>query len=141
MKEELIPNKSYSNFILGENIYKYLKEDCFYEILPARDKYENDLYFGDNGIVIATENDRIKSIMCDETCYWQGKNLIGMYYKDFLEMAKVQPDDEDAEYIPVSRTRGQNRKIYYFDSLGLMVWVWRDKIRSVTIDNGTSSEE
>lgn len=141
MKEELIPNKSYGNFILGEDIHKYLKEDYFYEIFPASDEYERDLYFGDKGIVIATENDKIKSIMCDETCCWQGKNLIGMYYKDFLEMAKVQPNDEDSEYIPISRTRGQNRKIYYFDSLGLMVWVWKNKIRSVTIDNGTSSEE
>lgn len=142
MKEELVPNKSYAGFILGEDIHKYLGNNRIYDFYPI-DKYvNNERYdFYHPKISVWTENNKIVTICCKVTCYWQGKNLIGMNYKDFLEIAKVLPNDEDTIYVPESPCRGQNQKVYSFNDLGLMVWVWRNKIRTVQIDDWTSLEE
>lgn len=140
MKEELIFNKSYGDFVLGEDIHKYLNDKRLYDFRPASNEYERDMYFFTQGIVLVVENEKIDSIIFDEICYWQGKNLIGMHYEDFFKMIKISPDSEDSCYLPTGHNRGQNRKIYYFDSLGLDIWVWRGKIRSVTIDDATLFE-
>ena len=141
MKEELIPNKSYADFMLGEDIHKYLGNNRIYDFYPA-DKYTNnenyDFYHPE--VSIWTENNKIVTIICYNTCYWQGKNLIGMQYKNFLDMVKVQPDNEDVIHVPESPYRGQNQKVYTFYALGLMVWVWRNRIRTVIISDGTLQE-
>ena len=73
---------------------------------------------------------------CDKKCYWKGKNLINMFYEEFLILIDYQqPSDEDIIYVPINRDRGQNQKVYTFDYLGLMIWVWRKKIRTVLIYN------
>ena len=46
-----------------------------------------------------------------------------------------QPDNADILYVPVSKNRGQNQKVYDFDNLGLMIWVWRKKIVNILISN------
>lgn len=142
MKEELVPNKSYAGFILGEDIHKYLGNNCIYDIQVINNSTEVKNYiFYNPEISIDTIYSKIQNIDCEKTCYWQGKNLIGMYYKDFLEMAKISPDEKDTIYLPIHQNRGQNHKVYTFYDLGLMIWVWRNKIRSVTIFNRTSLEE
>ena len=75
---------------------------------------------------------RIKiTIRCDKECYWKGENLINMLYEEFLILIDYQqPSDEDILYVPINRDRGQNQKVYTFDYLGLMIWVWRKKIRT-----------
>lgn len=141
MEEELVPNKSYAGFVLGEDIHKYLGNNRIYDFYPTDRDTNNERYdFYHPKITVWTENDRIVTISCEETCYWQGKNLIGMCYKDFLAMVKIQADDEDIIYVPQSPYRGQNQKVYSFDTLGLMVWVWRDKIRTVLISDWTLIE-
>ena len=96
-----------------------------------------DVYYFDNlNFDIWVENDKIVVINCEIECYWQGKNLIGMLYDDFLALINYQqPDKEEILYVPVDRDRGQNQTVYTFDHLGLMVWVWRKKIRTVLISN------
>ena len=141
MEEELVPNKSYAGFVLGEDIHKYLGSNRIYDIqiIDGTIKVKNYGVY-DPEISIDTICSKIQNIDCEKTCYWQGKNLIGMCYKDFLEMVKILPDEKDIIYLPIYQNRGQNHKVYTFYSLGLMIWVWRDKIRSVTIFDGTVPE-
>ena len=69
-------------------------------------------------------------------CYWQDKNLIKMFYKEFLTLINYQQSDsDDFVYVPISRDRGQNQRVHYFDNLGLTLWVWREKIRTILIYN------
>jgi len=64
------------------------------------------------------------------------QNLINMFYEDFLMLIDYQqPDNADILYVPVSKNRGQNQKVYDFDNLGLMIWVWRKKIVNILISN------
>ena len=117
-KISLIPKKSYENFILGDDITNYLHLP--YHMKSSDDPIVYDVYYFDN-------------LNFD---IWQGKNLIGMLYDDFLALINYQqPDKEEILYVPVDRDRGQNQTVYTFDHLGLMVWVWRKKIRTVLISN------
>ena len=96
MEEELVPNKSYAGFVLGEDIHKYLGSNRIYDIqiIDGTIKVKNYVFY-DPEISIDTICSKIQNIDCEKTCYWQGKNLIGMCYKDFLEMVKILPDEKD----------------------------------------------
>ena len=135
-KTGLIPNKSYENFILGDDITNYLHLPHHVEFYD-HSKIDHDSYFFDNvNFYIWVKNGKIETIKCDKECYWKGKNLINMFYEDFLMLIDYQqPSDEDIIYVPINRDRGQNQKVYTFDYLGLMIWVWRKKIRTVLIYN------
>ena len=130
-KFELIPNKSYGIFIIGEYIEKHLHLDHVISDIEFYYSYE----FTDLKINVWVENDKIETVRCDAECYFQGKNLIGMLYDDFLSLVKQEPSNKDICYVPVSRDRGQNQNVYDFDDLGLQVWVWRNKIRTILISN------
>ena len=136
-KKGLIPNKSYDIFVLGDNISNYLH-------LPHRiDFYDDDpyichdtYYFDNFNFEIWVVDSKIDTICCDIECYWKDKNLIKMPYDIFLTMINYQqPDSEDSLYVLTSKHSGQNQKVYDFNNIGLMVWVWRKKIRSILISN------
>ncbi len=130
----LIPNKSLGIFILGDYIEKYLYlshvQKCENEERFSYNSYE---FYNGNIEVWLTEDNRVRTIHCDKKCYWKNQNLIGMNYNNFLILTQQEPNEEDIIYIPVSTDRGQNQKVYDFDDLGLQVWVWREKIRTVLV--------
>ena len=131
----LIVNKSYENFILGDDITNYLHLP--YHMESSDDPLDYDAYYFDNlNFDIWVKKGKIVTISCEIECYWQGENLIKMPYDDFLALVNYQqPDKEEVLYVPINRDRGQNQTVYNFDELGLMVWVWRKKIRTVLIFN------
>lgn len=134
-KLELIPNVSFGMFVLGDSIDGYLSLPHTVEHIE-REFYSYDSYdFPEQNVSIMVEGDKITTILCETYCFWQNENLIGMTYDRFLLLAGQQPDDEDICYVPVSRDRGQNQKVYNFEDLGLQIWVWRKKIKTVQIFN------
>ena len=76
MEEELVPNKSYAGFVLGEDIHKYLGSNRIYDIqiIDGTIKVKNYVFY-DPEISIDTICSKIQNIDCEKTCYWQGKNL------------------------------------------------------------------
>ena len=134
-KTGLIPNKSYENFILGDDITNNLHLP--YRMKSSDNPIDYDIYYFDNlNFDIWVENGKIGTISCKIECYWKGKNLIKMPYDVFLALANhQQPNKEEVLYVPINRDRGQNQTVYNFDKLGLMIWVWRKKIRTVLIYN------
>jgi hypothetical protein len=130
---ELVPNKSYGKFVIGGDISKYL---YLAHTTEHRDEksFSYDSYdFYTEGIIVWTDHNKIDTIRCDVTCYWKNHNLIGMLYDNFLILAGQQPDREDMCYVPINSNRGQNQKVYSFYILGIQVWVWRNKIKTVLI--------
>lgn len=130
------PNKAYGNFILESSIsdYQSLSHELEY-IHENIDEYDS-YYFNDFKLSLLVDvNGIIKTIETSEECYWNGINLIGMYYEHFLSLASKVPDEEDCLYVLLSEKRGQNQKVYTFNDLGLMIWVWRRKIITVQISN------
>ena len=133
----LILNKSYNDFILGTSITNYMNMP--HRIACLNDpQLSMDLYaFFQDGIEygIWCEDNLIESIRCDESCIYNGQELINMKYEDFLCLIDDVPDDTDVVYVPVTADRGQNQHVYTFDKSGLQVWVWRNRIRTVIIKN------
>ncbi|MBF0730970.1 MULTISPECIES: hypothetical protein [Bacteroidaceae] len=142
-KLELIPNESLGMFVLGDNIDKYLILPHTVDHMGCESLYSYDGYeFPEQYVSVWVENKKIDFIICDICCYWQNENLIGMTYDHFLSLIGGQcPDNEDICYVPVSRERGQNQKVYNFKSIGLQVWVWRNKIKTIIVSKETLEDE
>jgi hypothetical protein len=131
---KLILNQSLGAFVIGDDIRKYLHFSHTKEHREEKTfSYDSYGFYNDSVIIWTTEDNEIETIRCDTNCYWRGQNLIGMLYKDFLILSGQYPNTESTEYIPINPNRGQNQKVYTFDDLGLMIWAWRDKIRTVLI--------
>ncbi len=82
----------------------------------------------------------VDSICCRNTCLYLGKDLIRMNFDDFLCLINELPNSHETIYVPVNKNRDQNQQVYDFDKLGLQIWAWRNKIRSVIIDNSNKYE-
>ena len=140
-KKGLILNTSYDDFELGRKISKYIRRphyihkwedpflwDCYTFI---QDKIEIELF---------CEDKIVKSICCNESCIFKGKELINMDFQEFLELIGEKPSSHEIEYVVVTKDRGQNQHVYDFDKSGLQIWVWRNKIRTIIISNSEDDE-
>ena len=130
----LVLNVSYDIFILGDEIekYLYLKPIIthFDDINNSYDSY----YFQDKDVTIWLEDKTISTIRCTNYCFWLGQNLIGMKYDSFLDRYKILPEESEILYVyDDSINRGQNQIVYSFDKEGLLIWVWRNKIKTVLV--------
>ena len=133
-KYELTPNSSLGVFELGKDIGTYLHLPHFFEHNDF-ETFSNDCYEFYDGIVEVwvIKDNKIDTIRCNSECYWKEKNLIGMLFDDFSKLSENKPDKESVVYVPINRDRGQNQTVYEFDKLGLQVWVWRNRIKTVLI--------
>ncbi len=133
-KTILIPNKSIGIFHIGDNIKKYI--NLTYRITRHNeDEIAYDSYqFDELGITLWVEENKINSIRCTKECIWKNKNLINMNFDDFLLISNQEPDKKENIYLLVN-DRGQNQMVYDFNKLGLQIWVWREKIRTVIVSN------
>lgn len=134
IKNELVPNKSVGIFMLHDEISKYCE-------LPHTKEHRNEKYYECDDydfplydLTIWVENERIRSICCETSCYWKGKNLLRMNFKKFLETYGLQYDGKDEIILEIGKGY-QTHKVYDFDELGLQIWVWRNLIRTVIVSN------
>lgn len=141
-KTGLILNKSYDDFKLGKNIIEYISIP--HQIDIHDEPYPWDCYtFIQNGyeIELWCENNIITSICCNQSCIYNGQELINMNYNKFLQIIDEVPIAHDVVYVLVKKEYGQNQHVYEFDKSGLQVWVWRNKIRTVIISNSVDDED
>ena len=126
-KISLIPKKSYENFILGDDITNYLHLP--YHMKSSDDPIVYDVYYFDNlNFDIWVENDKIVVINCEIECYWQGKNLIGMLYDDFLALINYPPGR--TRFLPcpavdnLSKLKNHMR-ILFLEMTSLITYIYR----------------
>lgn len=130
-------NMSVESFYLGENVsnYKIGKYDFHPKLISSTgvsldfDSYDLEDYL----ISLWVDNEVVHTIACDNTCIWQEKELIGMLYDEFVKVFDVIPDDIDNQWSPGPYKNDRNYDVYTFDGLGLMLWVWRKRIRQILI--------
>ncbi len=130
----LIPNISYNDFVLGSNISSYIDREhtkkTYHESTFINDSY----HFIKEDIDVWCELDgQINSIRCSSSCIYKGVELIGLDFSKFVSIIERTPDDEDIIYLSGPNNRGQNQHVYDFDLMGLQIWVWRKRIRTVMI--------
>ncbi len=137
----LVLNKSYDDFILGNNIIEYDSKPHQIHMHDAQCPW--DCYsFIQNGIVIEVwcENNLIKNICCNQSCIYNGQELINMNYLEFLQIINEVPVSHEVIYVLVNTNHGQNQHVYDFEKSGLQIWVWRNKIRTVIISKSNDDE-
>lgn len=104
--------KTYHESVFTNDSYHFIKEDI-------------DVWCELDG--------QINTIRCSSSCIYKGVELIGLEFSKFISLVEKVPDDNDVVYLSRDGHRGQNQHVYDFDSLGLQIWVWRNRIRTVMI--------
>ena len=141
-KMGLILNTSYDDFELGCKISKYIRRPHYVHKWKDPFQWECYTFIQDKiEIELFCEDKIIKSICCNESCIFKGKELINMDFQEFLGLIEEYPSSHDIEYVVVNKDRGQNQHVYDFDNSGLQIWTWRNKIRTVIISNSEDDEE
>jgi hypothetical protein len=126
----LIPLVSVGQFALGSSIKLYSKEFNFKIVKEEFDSFTSFHYSFDTNITLFVHDDLIDSISCDEECFYQGKNLIGISLEEFIltigENYQGEPDvldfEEDSDIPQV---------VYEFENLGLQVWTKNEIIVTI----------
>jgi hypothetical protein len=131
-----IPNESVAIFRFGDDIHKYafINHEYYQDIIA--DEICDSYHFTDYSVTIwlyPEDHGRINSMEVEVSFIWEGHELINMPYSRFLEIFDVIPDDVD--HLWSSGTRKNNRlyTVYDFDCVGLMLWVWRGRIRQIIV--------
>ncbi|SHN31206.1 hypothetical protein [Mucilaginibacter sp. OK098] len=134
---DLIPNVSVGQLKFGESIKKYLKYEHTYFKKDVNDIYMEDNYeFIDPPIIVfVNSSNKISSITCNVGCFWKGENLIGFPINEFIKLSGIEPDRKEKLYVMTAYNKGQRQDVYDFESLGLQIWVWKNKIVTVGCTN------
>lgn len=141
-------NRSVGVFVLGEEITTHLSlPHEYYHCTDDGSEMTNyDFYFfPESGMDVYVDEQNptiIDTIMCRKYCYWQGKNLIGMPYTEFLQFTNFIPIESDGEINYVySLEHKYKQRCYIFETEGLQVWTWRKRIVSVTVSRYIDNEQ
>lgn len=129
----LVPNVSLGMFKFENNIKQYLRKAPYsYEEDPDTENGSSfDSYdFYTKGLSVWTDSKGIiKSVRCDTQCSWNNVNIINLSLKKFKEIFCIEPNDEDICYLMYGTMKSQH--VYDFDAVGLQVWTWYGKIKTV----------
>lgn len=134
-------------FKFGMNIQDCLAFTYVFEDEEPENSYSRPLYmfFDETFMVCTTKVDKtsISIIKCSDSFIFEGYEIIGMKLDVFLQLNLIHFDyfDED-NYLPGSGdgTNFRYYKVYYNIEHKLAIFVWREKIRFVTLCNSFFTE-
>lgn len=124
--------------MLGDSVENYLHLKYEYISKEELEVYSDTYTFPDFGVSLWTDektNKIIYEIKTDTSCVFKGHELINMPYNDFLILVNMLPDDISDIYTRGAKKNGRYYGVYYFDKLGLTLYVWRGRIRFLNITN------
>ena len=136
---ELTPNVSVGGIFFGDSIENYDKRQFEYESDILSRAYQS-YSFADIPVTACVEDGRIESITCETECVWQGTNLINLEYDAFVVIYPQKPDKIDRlTVMQEDGSDGEEQDVYDYDELGLLLWVFENKI--VTVIASACEEE
>lgn len=129
----LILNTAYNDFILDSDISNYLYKRHTKAVYNESTFTNSSYYFYDDEIDIWCDDDgKINVIRCVSSCLYQGVELIGLPFQELLSIIHILPNNHERIYLLVNG-KGQNQHVYDFETIGLQIWVWRQKNKTVLI--------
>ena len=132
-KRGLILNTAFNDSILYSNISHYLYKNHTKRVDNESTFTNSSYYFYDDEIDIWCDDDgNINTIRCASSCLYQGVELIGLPFQELLSAIHILPSNYEQIYLLVNG-RGQNQHVYDFETIGLQIWVWRQKVKTVLI--------
>ena len=124
----LIPFERIGDFEIEGNLSDY-KQNFNFEYTPADDTTGWETYeLIDDGISLYVENNKIKSIACDDECLYKGRNIIGLNIEEFINFSELTPEEEIDECF---LDEDIVQSVYEFDDIGLQIWCENDIIVTV----------
>lgn len=132
--EELIfyPNVSVGEFVLGDSIENYLHLE--YRLDKRENMFSYDRYvFEDEGLILWVDIlGNIERITCSLSCIWEGRNIVGM---DFDEFLSVYEDEAGSPELLETRDvpGGPEVQVYGFEDVGFDLMVTGGSIATVMI--------
>lgn len=133
-----IPLERIGDFELNADICNYI-ENFDFEYSPADESTEWETYsLKNDDISLYVEDGKIVSIVCNEECIYNGRNIIGMNIDEFINFYEVNPIGEiDKLYVNDNETQD----VYDFDDIGLQIWCKDDIIVTVIASAFTDEDE
>jgi hypothetical protein len=125
------PSKGIGPFQIGVEIKKYINEFNLELVSDEmKEGYEWETYRikGRDDIRIFSEDSKVVSILCDEYCFYKGKNLIGITIEQLINALNTKPNDKVDE---IDLDDGFHY-VYDFDDYSCQVWVKDNKTESFT---------
>ncbi len=134
--DELVwnPSKGIGPFQIGVKIKKYIQEfDLELVSDEMKEGYEWETYSIKNrdDIRVYSEDSKVVSILCDEYCFYEGKNLIGITIEQLVNVLNTEPN-EKVDKIDLD---DGIHYVYEFDDYGCQVWVKDNKVESFTCND------
>lgn len=125
----LIPLQSISSFQFDSDILQYQMLLSNWELEPM-DEFGKEYYKSpDNNLMLAVRKQKLESIFCYQTLYYQNINLIGLTIAELCQLFNTQPTGEVSEYD--FEDDGYPQFVYQFDTIGLQVWEKQGKIVTI----------
>ena len=134
-KTGLVPNVGYNGFKLGCNVAEYIEKP--HTLRHFEPTFLSDTYhFDDEDIDLwCNEDGTIYTIRCLSSCIYQGVELIGMSYEEFLQLMQIDgPDEIDSLYMMDADGKGHSEDVIGFYDLGLQVWIDNQRV-SIYVDD------
>ncbi|MEM7231528.1 MAG: hypothetical protein AAF517_05115 [Planctomycetota bacterium] len=120
MKHNWIPLKRVGQIEFESPIDGYVESGLLVEEPELHDDeigYKAYRLYGGDGTTVYTENDRVDDVLCDEECIYEGLNVIGLSFDQFVRI--FGPPNEGPEVFEMS---DGPQEVYQFDDHGAQVW-------------------
>lgn len=125
----IIPFQSVGGFEFGVNIAQYQAVLADWEFEPT-DEFGKAYYKSPDGnLILAIREQKIESIFCYQSVYYQGFNVIGLTVQTFENLSNAKPVGDIEQYD--FEDDGLPQFVYEFESVGLQIWEKQGKIVTI----------
>ena len=117
-----IPEKGLGPFLIGVKIKNYIHKfdlELVSDEMKDGDDWNAYRIKGRDDIRIYSVDSKVESILCEEYCFYEGKNLIGITVEQLINELNTEPNEKVDE---IELDDGIHY-VYDFDEYGCQVWV------------------
>jgi hypothetical protein len=129
-KYKLVEIDSYSELVLGENFYEWMR-------LKKSSENAYIIPHYDFAFTIYTKNEIIDTIGIDTYLYYNNQDIIGISLEYAMKIIKKSVWDE----MDQQEVLDDIQNIYYFYDLGLTLWTLDNKVVTASCNNGVVSND
>ena len=132
MKNVITIDKGLGDFLLRSPIQAYLDHYSFNLTRAETEMDYDDYALADNPLISLWVDDGIiESIRCQDECWLDGKNIMGMLMEEFAAFFEQEPDGPAQELN--FEEDGIPQYVYDYNAPDLQVWVKQGRIVTVII--------
>lgn len=125
MENVLIPFKSVGKYNIGGSIDEHIEQAI--SVDDEADSTGWITYSMKDGIDLYVEENKIISICCTKTCYYNGLDLIGLSTVNFEGILGLDRQEREVDKIYLD-SRNKKVDVVEYDEVGIQAWIDDDEI-------------